>query len=309
MGGICILPILPERMSLHVLPPMTRVRGTHVWLPRPDGFIDTPQYPGMGDPRSGAVLLVMELPDPYSSSEFARWPPAEKLESRRMRVLGKESLLMGAHPGMLFHIEHEKGDTLYDKWMVFFGDARGLVMVASSCRAELAVELSSWLRTLVMAARWMPDAEQPDPPPFLLDAPAGFQPAQRILHGMIFTEDGRAPGPGSEAPFLSVMPMPIRLDSFTPRELSELFLERQRLPGVVEVEIESAGPVLAGGMRGYELVAYGKDGSSDRTLVIYQLLMAIPEGFLLVQGRANAAAREDLLPRMRSAARSVRRTR
>jgi len=62
-------------------------------------------------------------------------------------------------------------------------------------------------------------------------------------------------------------------------------------------------------MRGYELVAYGKDRYTDRALVIYQLLMAIPEGFLLVQGRANAAAPEDLLPRMRSAARSVRRTR
>ncbi|HYO53743.1 hypothetical protein [Archangium sp.] len=213
------------------------------------------------------------------------------------------------HEGTLFHVEQEQRGTLFDKWMAVFGDARGSVMVVSSCRAERASELSSMLRTLVMAARWEPDAQQPDLPPFLLDEPSGFQPAQRILHGVIFTEDGRVPGPGSEAPYLSVMPMPIASDSLTPRELSELFLERQRLPGVVEVELESAGPVLAGGMRGYELVACGRDRDTGRALFIYQLLLAVPEGFVLVQGRANAVARDALLARMQSAARSVRRTR
>ena len=73
------------------------------------------------------------------------------------------------------------------------------------------------------------------------------------------------------------------------------------------MEFESAGPVLAGGMRGYELVGHGKDRGTGRALVIYQLLLAVPNGFVLVQGRANAVDRDVLLPRMRSAARSVRR--
>lgn len=291
-------------MSLHVLPPMTRVHGTHVWLPRPEGFVDTPQFPGLGDPRSGAVIAVTELPDPYSA--LATGLTAGQLAPQGIRLLTREPLRAGVHEGLLLHVEQEQRGVLFDKWMAVFGDARGSVMVVASCRAERASEVSSRLRSLVMAARWEPEAEQPDLPPFLLDAPSGFQPAQRIQHGVLFTESGRVPGPGSEAPYLIVTPLPIASDSLSPRELSEVSL--QRMPGVEQVELESAGPVLASGMRGYELVAHGTQRDTGRALFIYQLLLAGPEGFVLVQGRASAVARDDLLPRMRSAARSVRRT-
>jgi hypothetical protein len=162
------------------------------------------------------------------------------------------------------------------------------------------------LRTLVMAVRWEPDAEQPDLPPFMLEAPSGFLPAQRVQHGVIFTETGKVPGPGSEAPFLLVTPLPGASDTISPRELSEGLLKR--MPGVEQVELESAGPVLVSGMRGYEQVAEGRERDTGRPLMVYQLLLACPDGFVLVQGRATLDARNALLPRMRSAARSVRRT-
>ncbi|HYO67620.1 MAG TPA: hypothetical protein VEU33_16210, partial [Archangium sp.] len=287
-------------MSLHVLPPLTRIHGTHVWLPRPDGFVETSQFPGLGDPRSGAVIVVTELPDPYP--ELDRGLTAEQLAPQGIRLLSREPLHAGAHEGTLVHVEQEQRGILFDKWMAVLGDARKSVMVVASCRAEHASELSSRLRTLVMAARWEPEAEQPDLPPFLLEAPSGFQPAQRILHGVLFTESGRVPGPGSEAPYLVVTPLPLVSDSLSPRELSEASL--QRMPGVDKVVLESAGPVLASGMRGYELVAHATQRDTGRALFIYQLLLAGSDGLVLVQGRASAVAQEELLPRMRTAARS-----
>lgn len=291
-------------MSLHVLPPMTRVRGTHVWLPWPDGFIETPQWPGLGDPRSGAVIAVTELPYSFSPQEFT----GEHLGPRRARLLSREPLQAGEHQGMLLHLEQEQHGTLFDKWMAAFGDTRGWVMVVGSCRAEHASTLSSLLRTLVMAARWEPDVEQPDLPPFLLDAPSGFQIAQRIGYAVLYTEDGQVPVPGSEAPSLSITPLPLPTSSGTrtPRELAEESLGR--MPGVEEVKLESAGPVLTSGMRGYELVAHARERSTARAVIIYQLLLSSPNGFILAQGRASAAARDELLPRMQSAARSMRPT-
>ncbi|WP_375771447.1 hypothetical protein NR798_11245 [Archangium gephyra] len=283
---------------------MTRVHGTHVWLPRPDGFVETSQFPGLGDPHSGAVIAVTELPDPYPA--LARGLTAEQLAPQGIRLLSREPLRAGVHEGTLLHVEQEQRGILFDKWMAVLGDARGSVMVVASCRAERASELSSRLRTLVMAARWEPEAEQPELPPFLLDSPSGFQPAQRIQHGVLFTESGRVPGPGSEAPYLIVTPLPGASDSLSPRELSEVSL--RRMPGVDEVELESGGPVLVSGMRGYELVAHGTQRDTGRALFIYQLLLAGTDGFVLVQGRASAVAQESMLPRMRSAARSVRRT-
>ena len=283
---------------------MTRVQGTHVWLPRPEGFVETTQFPGLGDPRSGAVIAVTELPDPYP--ELSRGLTTEQLAPQGIRLLSREPLRAGVHEGTLLHVEQEQRGTLFDKWMAVLGNARGSVMVVASCRAERASELSSRLRTLVMATRWQPEAEQPDLPPFLLEAPSGFQPAQRIQHGVIFTESGRVPGPASEAPYLVVTPLPIASDSLSPRELSEMSL--RRMPGVDKVELESAGPVLVSGMRGYELVAHGTQRDTGRALFIYQLLLAGTDGFVLVQGRASAVAQAEMLPRMRSAARSVRRT-
>jgi hypothetical protein len=181
-------------------------------------------------------------------------------------------------------------------------------MVVGSCRVEQAHELSSLLRTLVMASRWEPDLEQHDLPPFLFDSPSGFQLAQRIGHGLLYTEDGRVPIPGSDVPSLSITPLPLPMPSgtFTPRELSESSLKR--MPGVEEVELESGGPVLASGMRGYELVARARERLTSRALIIYQLVLSSPNGFILAQGRGSAAARDELLPRMQSAARSVRPT-
>jgi hypothetical protein len=283
---------------------MTRVRGTHVWLPWPEGFIETPQWPGLGDPRSGAVIAVTELPHPYSLQGLT----GEHLEQRRIRLLSREPLQAGAHEGILLHVEQEQHGTLFDKWLAAFGDTRGWVMVVASCRAENASSLSSLLRTLVMAARWAPDLEQPDLPPFLFDAPSGFQPAQRIGHGVLYTEDGRVPGPGSEEPSLTIAPLPLSIPSsaLNPRELSEASLGR--MPGVEEVELESAGPVLMRGMRGYEVVALARERNTARALIIYQLVLSSPNGFILAQGRASAAARDELLPRMQAAARSVRPT-
>ncbi|MCY1075264.1 hypothetical protein [Archangium lansingense] len=283
---------------------MARVHGTHVWLPRPEGFVDTPQFPGMGDPRSGAVIAVTELPDPYSA--LARGLTGEQLASQGIRLLTREPLRAGVHEGTLLHVEQEQRGILFDKWMAVLGGMRSSVMVVASCRAERASSLSSWLRALVMAARWEPESDSPGLPPFLLDAPSGFQPAQRIQHGVLFTQSGRVPGPGSEAPYLIVTPLSVPSSSISPRELSELSLER--MPGVEAVELESAGPVLASGMRGYELVALGRERDTGRALVVYQLLLAGPAGFVLVQGRASAVARNEMLPQMQSAARSVRRT-
>jgi hypothetical protein len=283
---------------------MTRVRGTHVWLPWPDGFVETPQWPGLGDPRSGAVIAVTEMPYPYSPQELT----GENLEQRGIRLLSREPLQAGVHEGQLLHIEQEQHGTLLDKWLAAFGDTRGWVMVVASCRAEQASELSEWLRTLIMAARWDPDVEQTDLPPFLFDEPSGFQLAQRIGHGLLYTENGRVPGPGSEAPslFITLIPLPMPSDTFSPRELSEASLVR--MPGVEELELESAGPVLARGMRGYELVAHARQRGTARALIIYQLLLSSPDGLILVQGRASAGARDELLPRMQAAARSVRPT-
>ena len=130
-------------MSLHVLPPMTRVRGTHVWLPRPDGFVDTPQFPGWVTRGVAPSSPVSELPDPYSSASSPRGSPPSKRHPRRIRLLTHESLRVGVHEGLLLHVEQEQWSILFDKWMAVFGDARGSVMVVASCRAERAPELSS----------------------------------------------------------------------------------------------------------------------------------------------------------------------
>lgn len=291
--------------------PLVRVRGTRVWLPWPEGFVETVQVPGLSDPRTGSVIVVIELPHPVSAAEFAASRDAGLLKTQGIHLLTWEPLRAGEKEGMLLHVEQSQRGILFDKWMATFRGERGSVMVVASCRKERAPELSPMLRAVVLATHWEPDAEQPDRPPFTLDSPSGFHPAYRVLHGIVFTEDGQMPAPGDERPVLHVSPLPPppgKQETRTPRELSEAWLERQSLPGVTGVTLESEGPVIAGGMRGYELVAHGRDSHTGRALVVYQLLLSTPSGFVTVQGTASAAQKESLLPRMQSAARSVRRT-
>jgi hypothetical protein len=288
-------------MSLHALPPLERVRGTRVWLPRPEGFVETTQFTGWADPATGAVLMASELPDPYPAlaeglSAMDRTPG--------MRVLSRDPLTAGAHTGLLVHVEQEQRGILFDKWMAVLGDAERSVMVVASARAEHGPSLSGFLRTLVAAVRWEPAREEPlEGVPFVLGDPQGLRPASRIQHGVLYTPDGRAPAPDSLTPQLLVTPLPLPPGmELSPREMAEAAV--QRTPGVEGATLTDSSPVLVRGMRGHEVVASGGD-AAGRALFVYLLVVAGPQGPVLVQGRGAAEAREEELPRLQAAARSV----
>ncbi|HET9450383.1 MAG TPA: hypothetical protein VFO83_05850, partial [Aggregicoccus sp.] len=98
-------------MSLHVLPPLTRVRGTRVWLPRPETFVETTQLTGWADPSTGAVLSATELPDPFPALEESL---CAMERTPGLRLLSRERLAAGAHAGVLLHVEQEQRGILFD---------------------------------------------------------------------------------------------------------------------------------------------------------------------------------------------------
>jgi hypothetical protein len=279
------------------------VRGTRVSMPVPAGFTEATSFSGFQQAGTGSSVLVTELPAPFA--QVSSGMTAEQLGPRGMTLLSREPHPAAApHEGLLVHLEQAAGGTVFRKWIVLLGNASATVLVTATFPAEHAGSLSAPLRSAVLAARWTPQAAAtPLPAGFTLTPPPGFAPAQQLQGTVVYTPGGVSGAKGGP-----LLVAGSSLGAADPGDLGRLSEQRLRQMALVrDVMPEPGKAVSVDGLEGHELVARARDRETGADVVLYQLLLRKPDGYLLVQGRAPAAERERYLPQFQASARGLKR--
>jgi hypothetical protein len=283
------------------------VAGTRVTLQPPAGFVTADRFPGFMHAASGSSILITEIPAP--ASEMIAGLTREALAARGMEVRVSEPRTVEGQQGVLLAITQSAAGTVYDKWMLGFGDDSTVVLVTGTYPQARAAELGGPVREAVLSAR-RNRAAQANPLEglgFGIDPGPRLRIASRVSNMLMINESGTVPNPGLESPLVvvgwSVAPMNARdVETFS----------RQRVMQAeagTRVSNVTGSPVTIDGAASYELFADAVDTESSTQLRIYQIVIPETNSYLLFQGIVGADRAADWLPYFQTVARSLRRTR
>lgn len=281
------------------------VRGTHVTLAPPEGFVEAPRFSGFQKEETGSNIMVTEVPAGFEliTQAFETGPMA----TRGMKLLGKEAVTVeGGDKALLVHVEQEAAGTTFRKWILALGDDKGTALVTATFRQELEKSESAPLKAALLSARRNLAVEAPPVEPgFTLEQTPGLSRAHQVQNAVIYTADGKLEGHAPGDPLLVVAPSlgnpgEVDLKAFSEKRI-------QLTAGAKDVVVESGSPVEIDGMKGYELLARAKDEKTDAALVLHQVLLREEGGYFILQGRMGEGRRQEYLPHFQATARGFKR--
>lgn len=284
------------------------VRGTHVSLVPPEGFVEATRFSGFQKNATGSSILVTELPAGFNTVSQAF--EAGAMASKGMKLLEKEAVPLQSQgqggKALLVHVEQESAGTAFRKWMLALGDDKGTALVTATFQKELEASESAPLKAAVLTARRDLSTEAPPVEPlFTLQQTPGLKRAHQVQNAVLYTPDGKLEGHAPEEPLLVVAPSIGDPGALDVKAFSE---KRLRLTaGVMDVVVESGAPLEVDGMKGYELVARATDSKRGTPLVLHQVLLLEEGGYFILQGRMGTGRRQEYLPHFQAAARSLKR--
>jgi hypothetical protein len=273
------------------------VPGGRIGLEPPSGFVPSNRFGGFEHPRSGATIVVTELPrDAWGRMRGSMTETALKAQS--ITVEKRETVTVDGSDALLLHGKQEAGGLKADKWILVVGypTVTGLVTYQVS---EMAVDPTppEQVRKALLSTVFRPPvsiAEQVSDLPFTIGVLDGFR-VDRVLPGntAIIVEEGAQVDTGPQPMFVASAaaeggpPAALR-DEFARRAIAGFGL-------VSDVEIEASAPVELGGDPGNELTARAVDRRTGESVALVQWIRFRDEGYLRYLGMAPLAERDRLL--------------
>ncbi|HLL54499.1 MAG TPA: hypothetical protein VK447_13185 [Myxococcaceae bacterium] len=278
------------------------VPGTRVSLVPPEGFVPSTSFAGFQRDEWSASVIATELPAPYEVllEGFTK----EGLATRGMKLLSKKPVKAGDRDATLFHIEQQSGGATFRKWLVLVGDEKSSTLVTATFLKERektdSAPLKASVLSTVLGAASAPQVELT----YTLEKTPGLQKAHQLQNALIFTPDGKMGSSDPEGVVLIVAPSLGNPGVIDARSFSEKRIVETR--GAQDVKVESRAEIEIDGMKGWELVATGKDKNGVE-IFLHQVLVLAEDGYYMVVARASASQREAWLPKFKETARSLKR--
>jgi hypothetical protein len=278
------------------------VPGTHVTLVPPLGFEVAGTFVGLEHP-DGAQILVAELPAPYL--EMAAGTTAEALAGGGVTVSSRDTVTLedGAEAVLIRGTQSASGVT-FEKVLLMTGTSAATVFFTANIPTSSS-ELSDLVAAALLTVQFDPTG---------LVQPGGglglsLEPAAPLVYAgdtagaLVFNTSGAVPSADPLEPLLIVA------RSMGAVEVGDLeSFARARLEETATVtveEVESVTAVTIGSLEGIEIVATATHGSGASVL-LYQVVLSVDEGYLLVQGRCRIEDREELLVAFRESSATLR---
>ena len=283
-----------------------RVAGTRVSLVPPAGFTPSERFPGYVLEAEGASIIVTEFPFPLAEGLPALSDP-EKLKTKAMTLLSKESVLAACAPSVLFGFRQVVSGAEFLKWVLLIGDEAGTVVVTATFPAASEGRLSAPLKRSVLTARRETSLKvSADEGLRYAVAESGvLKRAERLGNSLMFTGGGIFPSPSVDNPLFVVAQSLGGVVTGDRRDFAERRV--RQTASVSDVSVVKSEPFTAGGLGGFETFADGKDQASGRPMVIYQAVLFDGRDYYLMQGLISRERSAEHLPSFKEMARSFKR--
>ncbi|MEN6406450.1 MAG: hypothetical protein ABFC77_08265 [Thermoguttaceae bacterium] len=278
------------------------VKGTHIIVPAPSGFVVADRFPGYMSEETGSSVMVSELPAPFAkvTKDFG----ATNFKKQGMTLLTKEDATYGSYKGVLISASQSARGVDFLKWMGVFGDEKTTYMVTASFPKEAEDELSDVLKKSVIGARVSATCADPlGDLTFRVSSTGDMRIAKVFGNNILLSKDGVFPAKGIGTPIMVIGASASKglsiqgRRAFVAARLQEIATLRDVLP-------KATDPVTIDGLDGFESVANATDTDSGTPALIYQVVLFDADGYYAIQGIASEQDGKTHLPTFKQIART-----
>lgn len=276
--------------------------GSRIGLVPPKDMKLTRGVAGFQDPATGAAIVTIEMPSGAFGSVVAGFGE-EALKSQGFTLKSRDKVMVGKREGLIVSGEQTENGVVVPKSILLTGDETltALVIAQAPQASSQAVRdgMRDALKTVALRPALTVD-EQVKALPFTLADPAGFRPVRAMAGNALLMTDGP-----KDLVRDAEQPIMIVAQSFAPGpatpEQRDLFARQALVANAAlkEAVFERSQGFRLGGADWHEIVARGKDGSSEHPVIVMQTIRFSGDGYLRMLGIARVDKRDDVIPRFR----------
>jgi hypothetical protein len=260
-----------------------QIAGTKFFLIPPTGFINATSFQGFQQMNSGASILVMEIPGPFSES--TKGFNEQGLKTQGVVLKKTEDLEVNGYQGLFLTTEQFAYGTNFSKYILVFGDTKGTYIVNGTFPKEVT-ELDKDIRESMFSVVYESGLTV-DPlsaVPFTVDTENTKLKFGKSMTGMLlYTVDGKIPTQSTDKTSF-IVGLSIANVQTVDKKLTAI-TRIKRMPYTdLKIDENKINEIEIDGISGYEIVGEGLDKSNGTKEYVYQVMLFTDNGYYIMVG-------------------------
>lgn len=260
------------------------IKRTKISLIPPPGFIDAPNFSGFQQSESGATIMVVDVPGPYS--EVSKGITKEGLLKTGVEASQIETLTLNGLPALFVTGIQSAGGNIYNKYTLVFGSAQETTIISGAVPEGLN-KIGEEVKKSILTAYYEAD-KKVDPfesLDFSVDVSATkLKFAKAISGSLIFTADGRMPTSSNDKTTLIVGKS---FSIITEQDKKLYSLNRLKQMPLQIDSIASVSEILLDDIQGYEILAKARDKKTGKPESVCQVILFSDNLYYILWGSTN----------------------
>jgi len=260
-----------------------QIAGTKFFLVPPTGFIPATTFQGYQQMNSGASILVMEIPGPFSES--TKGFNEQGLKTQEVVLKKKEEIKVNGNQGLFLTTEQFAYGTNYSKYILVFGDSKATYMVNGTFPKEVT-DLEKDIRESMLSVVYESGLTV-DPLSaisFTVDTENTKLKFGKSMTGMLlYTVDGKVPTESNDKTTF-IVGLSLANVQTVDKKLTAI-TRLKRMPYTdLKIDENKINEIEIDGISGYEIVGEGLDKSNGTKEFVYQVMLFTDNGYYIIVG-------------------------
>lgn len=269
------------------------VEGSNLFLIPPPGFAEATNFQGFQQESSGASIMVIEIPGPFSES--TKGFTEEGLKSQGVVLNKREEVKVNGYQGLFITAEQLAYGVNYAKYILVFGDEQNTFMVNGAYPKKVQ-ELKSDMLESVFSVVYESGlvVDQLSTVPFSIDTRnTKLKFATNMGGSLLYTVDGKAPTEAADKTAF-IAGLSISNIQSPDRKLSSLARIKQLPYTGLVIDEDDIDEIEIDGISGYEIHGEGLDKSSGTKELVYQVMLFDSNGYYIMVGSTKSDFQQNL---------------
>jgi hypothetical protein len=264
-----------------------QVSGTKFFLIPPTGFIDATSFQGFQQLNSGASILILEIPGPFSES--TKGFNEQGLKTQGVILKKKDEIKVNGNQGLFLTTEQFARGTNFLKYILVFGDNKSTYMINGTYPKEVK-ELDKDIIESIFSVIYEPNLTV-DPlssVSFSVDTEGTKLKFGKNMTGMLlYTVDGKVPTESTDKTTFVVGLSLANVQTIDKKLTSISRLKRMPYTDL-KIDENKINEIEIDGISGYEITAEGLHKSNGEKELVYQIMLYTDNGYYIIVGTAKS---------------------
>jgi len=269
------------------------VEGSNLFLIPPPGFAEATNFQGFLQESSGASIMVIEIPGPFSES--TKGFTEEGLKSQGVVLNKREEVKVNGYQGLFITAEQLAYGVNYSKYILVFGDEQNSFMVNGAYPKkvqELKSDMLEAIYSVVYESDMVVDPLSSVPFSLVTDN-TKLKFATNMGGSLLYTVDGKVPT-ASEDKTSFIAGLSISNVQSPDRKLTAMTRIKQLPYSNLVIDEADIAEIEVDGISGYEIHGEGVAKSSGEKELVYQVMLFDSNGYYIMVGSTKSDFKQNL---------------